>query len=886
MIIRKLAVSNFSAHRVRAALTCAAIALSVSLVVCVTSGYSSLEASASRFLGRFMGTADAMITRQGDPHAGIPETLVEQLRLDSDVKKVTGRLELESGLVDAKGQPIMGRPAQVIGIRRPEDDRIENLSIRAGQWFDASDGDVAVIDQVAAEKLSVNIGDSFTLPGPSEQLKLTVVGIVQKPQILASNIQSLYLPIQTLQKFAMPDQPPQVNRVMIDLQSNANIDEFVSRWNPKLALVDPSLKIRLARDNRKELDRNLQGVHILSYLGSAVSMLAAMFIIFSALSMGVAERSRTLAMLRAIGAFRGQIGRLVVLEGVVLAIIGGIAGVPLGWFWTLLLAMKFPKIFSAGVVLSRGGVLLGIGGSMLTALCASLLPAWSAARVRPLEAMTAVATPPSSRRAFLAALVGLLLICVDPFIMYGSWPKLFDGAADPLQAARQVKYYSHFTLGLPCVMLRFFLLAPAFVWLLERLFGPLVAILFGLRPAILRQQLATGLWRVAGTCAALMVGLAILVTMETQGNSMLQGWRIPDKFPDIFIVSWLNGLNDAQVKQLEKLKGIKPGELLPIAVASPEFGTGMFALGEAAVMPDATMFFGIDPDKGMKMMELEFRQGNPRDAARLLKQGRHIIVTDEFYQIKHLGVGDKLSLKTPRHGMVDYTIAGVVWSPGIDLIVGMFDMGRQFDQRTAASIFGSLDDAREDFGADSIRLFAANLDYFTEKEQVLDEVQKELGVMGMAAGDVRQIKKDIQDAFHDLLLMIAAVPLAAMLVASFGVTNTIMAGIRSRRWQLGVLRSIGLTRSQLLRLILCEATLVGFVGCAMGLTAGALMSVDARELSRVVTGYYPPVVVPWEIIGVGTAMVMFITLLASVWPALAVARTEPLSLLQAGRAAA
>jgi putative ABC transport system permease protein len=343
MIIRKLAVSNFSAHRVRAALTCAAIALSVSLVVCVTSGYSSLEASANRFLGRFMGTADAMITRQGDPHAGIPETLVEQLRLDPDVKKVTGRLELESGLVDAKGQPIMGRPAQVIGIRRPGDDRIENLSIRAGQWFDASDGDVAVIDQVAAEKLSVNIGDSFTLPGPSEQLKLTVVGIVQKPQILASNIQSLYLPIQTLQKFAMPDQPPQVNRVMIDLQSNANIDEFVARWNPKLALVDPSLKIRLARDNRKELDRNLQGVHILSYLGSAVSMLAAMFIIFSALSMGVAERSRTLAMLRAIGAFRGQIGRLVVLEGVVLAIIGGVAGVPLGWFWTLLAGNEVPQ---------------------------------------------------------------------------------------------------------------------------------------------------------------------------------------------------------------------------------------------------------------------------------------------------------------------------------------------------------------------------------------------------------------------------------------------------------------------------------------------------------------------------------------------------------------
>ena len=136
-------------------------------------------------------------------------------------------------------------------------------------------------------------------------------------------------------------------------------------------------------------------------------------------------------------------------------------------------------------------------------------------------------------------------------------------------------------------------------------------------------------------------------------------------------------------------------------------------------MPDATMFFGIDPAKGMKMMELDFREGNPKDAVRLMSLGRHVLVTDEFRQLKHLGLGDKVALKTARHGTVDYTIAGVVWSPGIDVIVSMFDMGRQFDQRTAASIFGSMHDAKEDFGVTDIRLFAANLDYFTEKEAVL-----------------------------------------------------------------------------------------------------------------------------------------------------------------------
>src|SRR5207248_2370784 len=214
------------------------------LVVSVTSGYASVELAAQRFLSRFMGTADAMITHQGDSRANIPESVVEEIRNDPDVKRVTGRLELENGLVNARGEPSVGRA-------------------------------------------------------------------------------------------------PQVNRVMIDLKTSASLETFVARWEPRLAQIDPGLKIRLARDNRKELDRNLQGIHILSYLGGTVSMLAATFIVFSALSMGVSERSRTLAMLRAIGAVRWQIGRLVIAEGLLLASIGVTIGVPLGWLWMKLLSLKF-----------------------------------------------------------------------------------------------------------------------------------------------------------------------------------------------------------------------------------------------------------------------------------------------------------------------------------------------------------------------------------------------------------------------------------------------------------------------------------------------------------------------------------------------------------------
>ena len=94
---------------------------------------------------------------------------------------------------------------------------------------------------------------------------------------------------------------------MIELKSGANADAFVERWrNEARRRSTRCCSVQLTRENRDELDKNLQGIHVLSYLGGTVSMLAATFIVFSALSMGVAERQRTLAMLRAIGMQRGR----------------------------------------------------------------------------------------------------------------------------------------------------------------------------------------------------------------------------------------------------------------------------------------------------------------------------------------------------------------------------------------------------------------------------------------------------------------------------------------------------------------------------------------------------------------------------------------------------
>src|SRR5688500_5659185 len=358
MVVPKLILSNLVSRKARAALTVAAIALSVSLVVSVTSGYASMEAAVYKYLNQYMGTVDAEIVRPNDPTTGTSEDLIRQIRTDPDVLRVDGRFETAGNLSKLDKSWTQNRVA-VIGVRRPGDTR--------------------------SDYLKFNAGGEFLVPGDGGELRLKVVGIVHKPAMLAAHMQTIYVPIETIQKFA--GREGRVSRIWVDLKRGVDAAAWAQRWEPKILAAEPNLKLRLARDTRREMDKQLEGVHLISYLGGTVSMLAATFIVFSALSMGVAERQRTLAMLRAVGAFKAQIGWLVVGEGIILAALGAAVGVPLGVLWVKLTAHFFPTFFVAGVVVSWGGILYGVLGSVGAALLASFLPAWSAMRVDPLEAM-------------------------------------------------------------------------------------------------------------------------------------------------------------------------------------------------------------------------------------------------------------------------------------------------------------------------------------------------------------------------------------------------------------------------------------------------------------------------------------------------------------------
>jgi putative ABC transport system permease protein len=870
MSLKRLVTSNLSTRKVRTGLTVAAIALSVSLVVAVTSGYKSVEGAAYNFLVAYMGSTDVQVTHKNDARQGVDESLVARMRQDPAVERAYGRLETDTGMLDAQGKPVPSRSAQLIGVDRPADDDIQRTPITAGRWFDGSSGDVAVIDQQAAEILKLKVGDDLLVPGLGGTRTVKVVGICHKPAIMADRVSWYYLPLHTVQ--ALTRRPGQVTRVMIDLRRVDDDQAFAARWEPTIRGISPDLKIRLARDTRKEMDRQLSALRFMSFVAGAASVIVAAFIVFTTLSMGVTERQRTLAMLRAIGAYRGQVARLVVSEGVLLGLAGAVIGVPLGLRWTFVLTTWKADFFTAGMAVDPVGIALGIGFSCLAALGASVVPAWSASRVSPLEAMTPLARAVSFRGPLLAAALGVVCLAIDPVML--NWPGV----------SRDVLFYAHFFAGLPGLFVGFFLVAPVVVWVVEKGLGRVVPVLMGVRPSLLRQQLTgSGIWRAAGTGSSLMTGLAILVGLQTVGHSILKSWRLPDRFPDIFIYAG-QGLTKEQWSGLDGIGGIRKGQVMPIAWAFPGLPQGIFGAIGLAVLPEATMFLGVEPDRALEMMDLEFRDGNARDAAAGLKKGDHVIVTEEFRVLKGLRVGDKLPLMT-NQGWRDFTICGVIWSPGIDVMVQMFDMGKMFDQRTAASVFGSIDDVSKYFGQDRAFLFAANLELGVDKEVMLKQVKERLGERGWKAGDVRHIKAEIMKGFEKLLLLMSTMAFAAMAVAALGVTKTVMATVHSRQWQFGILRAIGVTRGQLMRLVLAEAVLLGVVGCALGLAAGFLMSFIAVGVSRFAIGYLFELRPPWGMIGLGSGIIMAVAVAASLWPAASAARAEPLQLLQSGRAA-
>ena len=312
---------------------------------------------------------------------------------------------------------------------------------------------------------------------------------------------------------------------------------------------------------------------------------------------------------------------------------------------------------------------------------------------------------------------------------------------------------------------------------------------------------------------------------------------------------------------------------------------------------------------------MRFLEGDAKSAAAKLKAGGAVVIPDTLAARTGLGLGDTFAVDGPAVGDTPrrYEVAGVVTIPGWQMVTHLSGMHRR-GSRSLGAVFASFDGVRKDYGVERINHIWAN----TPRGADVDAIKRHMqGIAEKNAGisvtlpmigkitafkpyvsvlETAEIEAAIRRRASYIIWLASVFPIIALLVASIAVANTIMASIRARRWEFGILRSVALTRGNLLRLVLGESIMLGLVACLLSLAAGlvsawcgiAAVIPGLAFAARVVLGnLQPSLILPWGsyALFLGFATAIAFALFAAVIPAYATARRDPLALLQAGRAA-
>jgi len=844
-----------------------------------------------------------------------------------------------------------------------------------GTWIDPQHPDQrgAVIGKTTAEQMGLKLGDeALVIFGPKEY-SLKIAGLIEEgpssmgmgrrmrpPSSTAPRTgieagpasSAIYVPMALAEHFTRGEAKVNLINVQLKPEAKSQIAPFRNTWEVRIAQTRPAASLLGVEDIKTGIEEGMMGrrARQQAWAATGLSLLAALFIIFTTLSMGVTERVRQFAIMRAVGLTRGQVALVIAMEGVLLALIGWGGGLLAGWGLLAVVTRMQSDLFRNGASLGTWCIVLTGVSAFGGALAASVLPAWHAMRVQPLEAMSPRrSVRPSLFWTTASAVAALALIAVNPILVYVASASM---SSDRL-------YAIYMAVGCTTMAVGFLLLTPATILIVEGAIGPLVARLLGLEPRLLRSQLGSNLWRTLGTTAALTVGLGLFVAMQIWGYSMLEPFKPGDWVPDALVAFQRGGLPDSEIAAVRSIEGVRADRCIPLAVEQPKLASDITGseTHTSVIRQNNVIMIGLDPQVAFggpdPLVKARFVEGTAADAVARLKQGRNCIVPDHFLRATKLKLGDRFAMLLPDSPLqrVEYTIVGAVSLPGWHWMTKFSGLRRR-EGRSAAIVFADYDNVRRDFELDQINFFWLDVDESYGQRHV-DEVVKAEEAKKAAAqeGDTpgrrspmmvdlvidakRAAVVKIGEALQpiadrntgeaqpvnaqgrwsvgatmfgdsvrvstpdEVLVRITArasgmiwascyLPLITLLVTSLGVVNTVMASVRARRWEFGVLRSQGVTRSGLFRMILAEGLLIGLITCLLSLGFGVFSGWCGTGISQYVSffgGLAPPLVIPWAHLSIGFAIALGLCLAAAMWPAISTGRTEPLKLLQAGRAA-
>lgn len=573
--------------------------------------------------------------------------------------------------------------------------------------------------------------------------------------------------------------------------------------------LGPGYRVERRNAQGEGFSRMVKGYQgLLSFL-SSLALLVGVFLVANTVTMAVSERHREISILRALGASRSGVLALFVLESAVVGLVGGAVGVLLGRGLAALLVDGVSQSMSrqymtpidvSDIHFRASHAVSGLLAGTLSAAAAALIPAWRAANVRGSEAFGAArgdvsAAAPSRRRLAVrgAGLAMLLALSLTSHFELSTRHPIFE-ASTPLFGAIGTALAAPWFVVLGLRGLRW-LLMPA-----RSALG---------RATVLRlacENLLRTPRRTGNNALGLIVGLMLVVVVTTIHQSFersIAEWQGRTLRSDI-IVSSAGRIGTLQVEPIHEDLAAEVDHVPGVDLAD---GRGARAFRFVRTTYDGRQvgLKAVDPQHprvGYALFDVRDRPAT--DAGHeLFSAADPVIMVSENFRA-HFGkkTGQSIELDTPT-GRIRFRIVGIA----VDFAnpEGVIYMSREVYKRY--------------WNDPLVTALAVEVVPGAAPEMVRAEIDAKLGQRGLVAIQNRELREHLTEAMNESFAYTRAIEGAALGVGLLGLMGTLIMSLMERTRELGMLRAIGMSRGQLVRMVVFEALLLSGAG---GAVAGAL----------------------------------------------------------------
>ena len=809
----------------------------------------------------------------------IPTDALTAVRAVPGVAAADGQVEVWSEVRSA------GEMAYPRITARASDPRLEAQAITTGSLPERP-GEVALPEPLA-ERLDVGVGEPLTLArqywdDETEQVvdaseQLTVVGLTDDPMGAFAQTEGAVIaaPADVVRWIEQDWGTVTYDTLVVALTDGADVKSTRQDVATSLEAADTYARVLTTQERVDELMAEFTGdagaltAIVLGF--AAVALLVAALVVANTFQVLVAQRTRTLALLRCVGADKAQIRRSVLVEATVLGVVASAAGLATG----LLLAQGTLVVIGnaspdaplpSAVPVSASVVLVPMLVGTLVTLVAALSPARAATRVAPLEALRPAEQPAGGLRASRGRIVLAALLVIGGGLM------LAGGVAVSTVGGGVL-------LGLPLGILGGALsfvgvVVGAVLWI-PRVVSATGGLLRSSGPSA-RLAAANTLRnprRTAATSAALLIGVTLLAMMSTGAASARAtlGRELASQFPvDVLVV-------DQDVSQLQDATPL----LTPAVVEQLAAVEGV-----AAAEPTTSLTATVTHDGSVVTWE-DLRVLSPERAQVVLRDDRHAAgLSDDTVVVAHhiarsLGIedGDELTFAAGDLGSDDLMLTAP--DGGLELaaaegttqvtrtaVVTDFPAGMLVTPATLAAM-------GVDQPSNEVWLRLSDDESVVATMDAIQEQLADVPVLVMGAALERVAFEGIIDT---LLAIVVGLLAAAVVIALIGVANTLSLSVIERRRESATLRAIGLTRGQLRASLAIEGCLIAGVGALLGSGLGLAYG-WAGSLTVLGPVGEVALAVPWKDLGIALVVAVVAGLLASVLPARSAVRTSPVEAL-------